>query len=446
MAQNGHSRAGQVTVNRRRRNLASILFAAALGVMALPGAAAARSITNHDASTGSSRVSASSVGTEPLTLANVLVTDNKTGNGVSYTDIPVTLNGNCGNSSTFVCFNLTGVGAFTTSVPTRLTAGQTLDPVTLMVNVPGQSCGEDQTQAGGYDAIMEVDRADITGNIFHSVGLQYVCSNSAITIVGTIAYNLTNSTPGQGYYIYDTFGDVFNFGNDAYLSYLSGPTYFSLTQPIEGMDTTPDGGGYWMVASDGGIFASGDAHFYGSAGAIKLNKPVVGMAATPDGKGYWLVASDGGIFAYGDAHFYGSTGAIKLNKPIVGMASTPDGKGYWLVASDGGIFAYGDAHFYGSTGAIKLNKAVNGMTVTPDGKGYWFVASDGGIFAYGDAHFHGSTGAIKLNKPVVGMESTADGKGYWLVASDGGLFTFGDATYHGSLGGLGYENVVGMRR
>ena len=43
------------------------------------------------------------------------------------------------------------------------------------------------------------------------------------------------------------------------------------------------------------------------------------MAATPDGKGYWLVASDGGIFAYGDAHFYGSTGDSHLNMPIVGM-------------------------------------------------------------------------------------------------------------------------------
>ena len=29
------------------------------------------------------------------------------------------------------------------------------------------------------------------------------------------------------------------------------------------------------------------------------------MAATPTGKGYWLVASDGGIFTFGDAHFYG---------------------------------------------------------------------------------------------------------------------------------------------
>ena len=36
-------------------------------------------------------------------------------------------------------------------------------------------------------------------------------------------------------------------------------------------------------------------------------------------------AADGGVFAYGNAGFYGSTGAITLNKPIVGMAATSDG-------------------------------------------------------------------------------------------------------------------------
>ena len=71
--------------------------------------------------------------------------------------------------------------------------------------------------------------------------------------------------------------------------------------------------------------------------------PVVGMAATHDGNGYWLVGSDGGIFAFGDAGFHGSTGGLKLNAPVVGMAATTDGGGYWLVASDGGIFNYGDA-------------------------------------------------------------------------------------------------------
>jgi len=86
----------------------------------------------------------------------------------------------------------------------------------------------------------------------------------------------------------------------------------------------------------------------------------VGMAATPDGAGYWLVASDGGIFSFGDAPFYGSTGAIRLNEPIVGMHPSPTGHGYWLVASDGGVFSFGDARFFGSAGGIALARPVVG--------------------------------------------------------------------------------------
>ena len=231
----------------------------------------------------------------------------------------------------------------------------------------------------------------------------------------------------------NTFGDAPPEGN---------PTG-ALNRPIVGMATVPYGVGYWMVASDGGIFSYGGAGFYGSTGGIRLNKPIVGMAATPDGGGYWLVASDGGVFAFGDARFYGSTGSIRLNKPIVGMAATPDGRGYWLVASDGGIFAFGDAGFYGSTGGMTLNQPIVGMGTTPDGRGYWLVASDGGIFAFGEANFHGSTGGIHLNKPVIGMAPTTDGGGYWLVASDGGIFAFGDAAYLGSPAG-GAQDVVGI--
>ena len=57
------------------------------------------------------------------------------------------------------------------------------------------------------------------------------------------------------------------------------------------------------------------------------------MEATPSGHGYWLVASDGGIFPFGDANGYGSAGAVHLNKPIVGIEATPTGHGYWLFAS-----------------------------------------------------------------------------------------------------------------
>ncbi len=129
------------------------------------------------------------------------------------------------------------------------------------------------------------------------------------------------------------------------------------------------------------------------------------MAATPDGGGYWLVASDGGIFSFGDANFFGSTGSIHLNRPIVGMAATPSGGGYWLVASDGGIFSYGDAKFSGSMGGKPLNSPVVGMAADAQTGGYWEVAADGGIFSFG-APFYGSTGSIRLNAPIVGMEAS----------------------------------------
>ncbi len=214
--------------------------------------------------------------------------------------------------------------------------------------------------------------------------------------------------------------------------------------PIVGIAAAPDGGGYWLVARDGGVFGYGDAAFFGSAGSLALNAPIVGMAATHDGRGYWLVARDGGVFGYGDAAFFGSAGSLALNAPIVGMAATHDGRGYWLVAADGGIFSYGDARFWGSSGSLALNAPVVGMAATPDGGGYWLAAADGGIFTYGDAVFSGSAGSLVLNAPIVGL-AAAPGGGYWLVARDGGLFTYGGAPYYGSLGGTSLPGpVVGL--
>jgi hypothetical protein len=82
------------------------------------------------------------------------------------------------------------------------------------------------------------------------------------------------------------------------------------------------------------------------------------MARTATGAGYWLVASDGGMFSFGDARFHGSTGGQPLAAPIIAMAPTASGKGYWLVGSNGDVFPFGDAQFYGSTGGFPLNRPI----------------------------------------------------------------------------------------
>jgi hypothetical protein len=327
--------------------------------------------------------------------------------------------------------------------------GRTLTPGQFDLSVDGQldlmndpACAHPNDNVGTF----EIDQAtyDSAGTLqLAAVQFDFFCADGT-EVFGTIAYQILNTTPNLGYYIFDQNGDVTGFGNDSYLLYLGTPATLNLNAPIIDMVPTPDGNGYWMLSSDGGIFAYGDAVFYGSMGGQRLNAPVVGLASTSDGHGYWLVASDGGIFAFGDAVFLGSRGGQALNKPIVGMARDPGGAGYWLVASDGGIFSYGGAPFFGSTGSMRLNKPIVGMTPTSDGMGYWFVATDGGVFAYGDAHFHGSAGSLTLAQPIVGMLSTGDGGGYWLVASDGGIFTYGDAAFAGSLGGTGDLQVTGM--
>ncbi len=83
--------------------------------------------------------------------------------------------------------------------------------------------------------------------------------------------------------------------------------------------------------------------------ALPLNAPVQSLVPTQTNQGYWLVASDGGIFAFGDAVFRGSMGATRLNRPVTGMVRFGDG--YLMVGEDGGIFAFSNLPFLGSLGA-----------------------------------------------------------------------------------------------
>jgi ribosomal protein L24E len=251
---------------------------------------------------------------------------------------------------------------------------------------------------------------------------------TGIALVGAFALQFVATAPvGAGSAV-----DVHGFGVPA----LGAPN--TLNAPLVGIAANPKGGGYWLLAQDGGIFTYGKAKFYGSTGAMHLNQPVVGMTPTPKGKGYWLVASDGGIFTFGGARFHGSTGAMHLNSPIVGMASTPKGNGYWLVAADGGIFSFGDAKFHGSVGGFPIGSPIIGMTSTRSGRGYWLATADGRIFNFGDAK---AFRAVPGTSPIVGFARNPHGNGLWLVASSGAVFTAGAAKYAGNAMASGTQSV-----
>ncbi len=184
-------------------------------------------------------------------------------------------------------------------------------------------------------------------------------------------------------------------------------------------------GGYWVAASDGGVYTFGSARFFGSRAGAPQARPVVGIAAVPSGAGYWLVADDGGVFAFGSAPFLGSLGGRRLSAPITSMVATPTGAGYWLVARDGAVFAFGDAVYLGAPSASALQGAVVGIASSPSGRGYWLAAEDGGVFAFGDAPFLGAMNAGALPAPVAAIAAPASGGGYWLLGQDGQVYPFG---------------------
>ena len=249
---------------------------------------------------------------------------------------------------------------------------------------------------------------------------------------GTIA---DNEQSPQGYWFVAADGGIFAFGNARFFGSTGN---LRLNRPIVGMAASPSGNGYWLTAADGGIFAFGDASFYGSTGNIRLNQPIVGMTSTPTGRGYWFVARDGGIFAYGDARFFGAP--TNAGQSIVGMAATPSGKGYWCVSRDGTVHNFGDA---GNFGAPPKSAQVAGLVPTRSGNGYWIAGSDGATYAFGDARGFGGTG--NLAQPVVGLAASPKGGGYWLVARDGGIFAFGDSRFYGSTGNIRLNQpIVGM--
>ena len=283
-------------------------------------------------------------------------------------------------------------------------------------------------------------------------GTSYTFKVAATNVVGTgtsssssnaVVPSASGGGAGSGYWMLASDGRVFAFGGAQSFGDPSATIRPAAVFGREAVDLepTPDLLGYWIVDNIGTVYPFGDASAaLGSAvlsdAQLVAGERVTSLSATRTGNGYWIFTNRGRAIAVGDAQHFGDMSGTPLQGPVLDSIPTPTGLGYYMVASDGGIFSFGDAKFYGSMGGIPLNAPVQSLVPDPDGVGYWLVASDGGVFAF-QAGFVGSIPGVlqpgqKLNQPITGM--VAFGNGYLMVAEDGGIFNFSDKPFFGSLG------------
>ena len=208
---------------------------------------------------------------------------------------------------------------------------------------------------------------------------------------------------GGGYWIVGTDGGVFTFGDAGFYGSLPGLNItpnparvadsvsfhaYAASQEVF-LAPTPDAHGYWLVDSVGDVYSFGDAGFYGSlpgvlSSSARLSSndvvtghqatiPVTGFAATADGHGYWMATNDGSIYTFGDAKAYGSLPSIGLTPPPITVIG------------------------YNGTAAVGVSiplSTVSALVWTPDGGGYWLTSLNGGVYSFGGAQFHGSVPGI----------------------------------------------------
>ena len=340
-----------------------------------------------------------------------------------------------------------GSPGFTGSGPTQLPAGVSgLDMSGLSCSQVAPSTPISPTLGGGTYTLVPGSCGGVTMN---------GSSTTDYTVVFTSAsgdFSVTGGPPPpppppppapHGYYLVGSDGGIFTFGS---ATFYGSTGSLRLQRPVVGITPTADEGGYWLVASDGGIFAFGNAGFHGSIPGLglapagsgvphALNAPIVGMVPSADGGGYFMVASDGGVFAFGDAQFEGSCPGIGgCSGSAVAVVPDATGRGYWLVTSTGHVYTFGDAPYFGVPGA--QGSPITGAVRTADGRGYFVLLANGTVDGYGDAvSLGGPTGAVGGFNPASAIFTDVGGGGYWVASAAGGVFTYGDAPNDGSMAG-----------
>jgi hypothetical protein len=142
-------------------------------------------------------------------------------------------------------------------------------------------------------------------------------------------FTIAPTRTGKGYWLVARDGGVFTFA----------------VYPIVGFATSPTDSGYQMIGRDAYLKNFGKFPVPDHLRGRGLNHGVdnvMGLMQTPTKRGEWIVFSDGGTFAFGNARQLKGPPYVR-RRQIVAAFSNPKAQGYVLVTSTGAIFRFGAA-------------------------------------------------------------------------------------------------------
>ena len=144
-----------------------------------------------------------------------------------------------------------------------------------------------------------------------------------------------------------------------------------------GLATDPATGGYWVLASNGGV-ASFDAPWLGSlARKVPAGTSVTAIAAGRRG-GYRILTSDGKVVSFGTTGYGSDSGRLPAGVTAVSLTSDPATGGYWILRSDGRVDNFHALRRGSLTHRVPADSAVMDIAAGLPG-GYLVMVSSGGV-------------------------------------------------------------------
>ena len=188
------------------------------------------------------------------------------------------------------------------------------------------------------------------------------------------------------------------------------------------------------------MLAFGGTVWYGSLRSRKSPYRPVDLATTRRADGYWILASNGGVFAHGAAQWYGSlssqSGRIVPRK----IRATPTNKGYWILTANGRdlrLRRRGEGRLPDRPGPSRRHR------LRPDDhRARLLGPASAAAWSWPSATPAKLGDLAGRRRPPTAIMAAPNGKGYYILTPDGAVTAFGKIASFGGVAARGRRAVA----